>query len=490
MPRYNFNKLVRAAKEGNQTAYQSLYEATVDSVYATCAKYLNGGSDVTRVVDDIYLTLFQSLDLLDVPKEFASYAVQTAVNQCLNANRLHPAAEKPDAPASHDAMDVIGYVLTTLTDGQRTAALLKNDGYSVPSISELLGVTDYTVNSDLYFAKKKIQAAIDSADPDTDFQAYATNEPLVDSLLTAYSNTLYQPVSSSIRSRQCSRILQMLKSGETPSYTTPEPEEPAPKKKVDTSNNRMFKTSAQAGPKPIEQPDRNAAAETIASPGSSRTPTMQPSRSLEREYSDKAVATGVAPAEGVKAKKAEKAELEKSNREAKAAAKAEAAAKAKEERARQAAAEKAERANIASAQKAASQPDPKAAAKAAEKTAKVTAAGSATRTSGGNGKKVALWVLLIVLIAAIAGVVIWALSADNGGRTETTTAPSTSFVQTTEVETSTETTTTRRATSATTRATTTARPTTRATTAAPQTTAAPVVETPAPAPEAPAAPAE
>lgn len=213
----NYAKTIRAAKKGDLNAYQALYDATIDDVAAICKKLLNSSTDPDSVIVDTYITLFQSLETMKNPKAFPTYAAEAAATQCYNANQLRPAAPA-DLGAPRNALDVTEDTLNALNNGQRTALLLQSHGMTPEQIANVMGVTEYTVNSDIYFGKKKLQKAVAAYRPTINFDEYGVGNEVTDRLLSAYSSAVYESVPPKARDRQFSQIINIFEGNEEPAH--------------------------------------------------------------------------------------------------------------------------------------------------------------------------------------------------------------------------------------------------------------------------------
>lgn len=213
----NYAKTVRAAKKGDLNAYQALYDSTVNDVAAICKKLLNSSTDPESVIVDTYITIFQSLESMKNPKAFPTYAADAAATQCYNANQLRPAAPA-DLGAPQTALDVTEDTLNALNNGQRTALLLQSQGMSNAEIADIMGVTEYTVNSDIYFGKKKLQKAVAAHRPTISFDEYGVGNDVTDQLLEAYSGAIYENVPGQVRTKQFDKIMNIFEGNEEPAH--------------------------------------------------------------------------------------------------------------------------------------------------------------------------------------------------------------------------------------------------------------------------------
>lgn len=289
----NYAKTVRAAKKGDLNAYQDLYDSTINDVAAICKKLLNSSTDPDSVIEDTYLTLFQSLESMKTPKAFASYAAEAAATQCYNANQLRPAVPA-DLGAPQTALDVTEDALNALNNGQRTALLLQNHGMTNAQIADVMGVTEYTVNSDVYFGRKKLQKAVAAHRDTISFDEYGVGNDVLDPLLDAYSDALYETIPQDTRAKQFKRIINILEGNaqpahvdepiapevtvspkeeetiveepkaEAPFFVAPKREEPAKVTSPSANEQNKFTTTAPAPKKPAPKKSYSVPKQTTA----------------------------------------------------------------------------------------------------------------------------------------------------------------------------------------------------------------------------------
>lgn len=221
----NYAKAVRAAKNGNADAFQDLYDSTVNDVTAICRMLLNSSSDPDSVIVDTYLTIYESLGTLKNPKNFPAYARKAAATQCYNANQLRPAAPQ-DLGAPHNALDVVEDALNELKNDQRTTLLLQASGMSNADIADALGVTEYTVNSDIYFGKKKLMKSVNAHFDEVDFSQFGVGAEIPDNLLTAYTQAIFENVPSKVRSSQFNEVMNIFEGHATTKKAADEPLSP------------------------------------------------------------------------------------------------------------------------------------------------------------------------------------------------------------------------------------------------------------------------
>ena len=130
-------KLVRAAGEGDQVAWNSIVERFSGLIWATVRAHRLSTSDGVEVVQTTWLRLVEHLDRIRDPERLGGWLATTARNECLRQIR-HSAREVPSDMAAFESGDdrtLDHSLLTTERDrafwkafielGERCQALLR-----------------------------------------------------------------------------------------------------------------------------------------------------------------------------------------------------------------------------------------------------------------------------------------------------------------------------------------------------------------------------
>jgi len=78
---------IKRIKEGDEQAFQYVYNQTKDEVYRTVRYLVNCQADVCDIVSEIYLEMIRSIEKYDNRKPFRSWLSGLAVRQTSNWNR-------------------------------------------------------------------------------------------------------------------------------------------------------------------------------------------------------------------------------------------------------------------------------------------------------------------------------------------------------------------------------------------------------------------
>lgn len=69
----DFIEIVNAAKSGDNTAFESLYNMTKDSAYFVAISIAKNEHDAMDILQESYIKAFESLDTLNQPENFDSW---------------------------------------------------------------------------------------------------------------------------------------------------------------------------------------------------------------------------------------------------------------------------------------------------------------------------------------------------------------------------------------------------------------------------------
>ena len=177
-------KLVQKAAEGDAQAFSVLYEEYYDKVYYLCFKLLQNSEEASDIVQETFITAFESIKTLHNAFAFEGWLKTIASNKCKNHFKkskplLFSQYESDDtaeiiledskAENAADVIDnaeirrIINDIIDRLPDEQRTCVMLYYfDERSVLEIAEFMECSEGTVKSRLNYARKKIKEEIEA----------------------------------------------------------------------------------------------------------------------------------------------------------------------------------------------------------------------------------------------------------------------------------------------------------------------------------------
>ena len=139
-----------------------------DTAFAVSYLILGNKADCEDAMSEAILRAFESREKLKKRESFRAWFLQIlrreAYDTLRKRRRLTPVEELPDGPApdadSAGRLDLAA-ALSRLTEDQRTALLLQQEGYALEEIAEALDVPVGTVKSRLSRAKSTLRTFLE-----------------------------------------------------------------------------------------------------------------------------------------------------------------------------------------------------------------------------------------------------------------------------------------------------------------------------------------
>ena len=177
--------LVFAAKNGNEKAFEALYERYYQKIYALARTTLKNEADAEDVLQQTFVSVWQNLPKLENTEAFSTWIQRITLNHCRSLLRRRKGDASLDAPID-DASDGLapepesdlllpqvyaeredlrvrlGHILDELSDVQRQTILLYYyNELSVDEIAQIMDCSTGTVKSRLFLARKSIRTEIE-----------------------------------------------------------------------------------------------------------------------------------------------------------------------------------------------------------------------------------------------------------------------------------------------------------------------------------------
>lgn len=180
---------------------EQIYNEAYKAVYWTALGLLKNEADAEDIVQDTFVTLIESYDVIKDKSKIISWLKKTAANKCLDRIKLAktdnmdeeffdsveavPEDFLPDSIIeSEDArrivMDIINNKLSD--DIRRTLILFYFDDMSTKEIAEALGIPQGTVSWRLNFAKKTIKKEVEKYEEDNKTKLFSMAAPFLSKL--------------------------------------------------------------------------------------------------------------------------------------------------------------------------------------------------------------------------------------------------------------------------------------------------------------------
>lgn len=165
-------ELMRAAANGNRTAFEWLYDRYYSRVVLFCRQLLNNNQTIAEdIAQEVFMVIIHQPELFDSSKKFATWIYTIAKHKCFNLlrneqQRSHllnhhysPGTTEEYHPKT-DAFKLkqrITQIFKTLTDKEKTLFVLRfEQELSIKEIAELTQLPEGSVKSGLHYLLKKL----------------------------------------------------------------------------------------------------------------------------------------------------------------------------------------------------------------------------------------------------------------------------------------------------------------------------------------------
>ena len=152
----------------SRDAFAQEVRALTDTAFAVSYLILGNRADCEDAMSEAILRAYEHRDRLKKRESFRAWFLRILRNEAYNTmrkrRRLTPVETLPEGPApeadSAGRLDLLA-ALSRLTEDQRTALLLQQEGYALEEIGEALDVPVGTVKSRIFRAKKTMRAILE-----------------------------------------------------------------------------------------------------------------------------------------------------------------------------------------------------------------------------------------------------------------------------------------------------------------------------------------
>jgi len=174
------HSLLRRLRARDERAFRELLEAHRDRVYNICYRMLGNRHESEDVAQEVFITVFKTIDTFREESKFSTWLYRVAVNHCKNrikylarrfdkqkdeldeqssgANGTPIGAPLPSAPdralAGAQMEKLLQEAIASLDEEQRTVVILRDvEDLSIEEICEITQLPDGTVKSRLHRAR-------------------------------------------------------------------------------------------------------------------------------------------------------------------------------------------------------------------------------------------------------------------------------------------------------------------------------------------------
>ena len=171
------SQLVERIRQKDQRAMSQFYQRYVEELSSVCYRYVPSRSDAKDVLQNSFVKIFTMLPTIDYVGEEAlkAWMKRVVANEALGFLRkqkkllfvVHRAAEADQIDDTEPQSEQISpeelhQMISELPDGYRTVInLYVFEDYTHKQIAELLGISESTSASQLYYAKRLLAKKIE-----------------------------------------------------------------------------------------------------------------------------------------------------------------------------------------------------------------------------------------------------------------------------------------------------------------------------------------
>lgn len=174
-PRDNVNDLISAAQLGDETAFRSLYDRSVDRVYALCLRLAADPGLAEELTQDVFVRAWEKLGTFRGESAFSTWLHRLTVNVVLTERRSRSRREKrvfasgeledlerPGGVSTPGTRMDLEQAIAALPPGARAVFVLHDiEGYQHEEIATLSGLAAGTSKAQLFRARRLLREMLD-----------------------------------------------------------------------------------------------------------------------------------------------------------------------------------------------------------------------------------------------------------------------------------------------------------------------------------------
>lgn len=159
-------ELIAACKKNDRIAQRTLYDKYKRAMYTLAYRLTGNFDDADDVLQDAFIDIFRNLQNFRGESTIGAW-IKTIVIRKAYKNLKGPVMpeniedyQNVVITLSHEKIDAeyLEKAILSLPDGYRTVFLmLEIEGYTHKEVSEILGITEGTSKSQLFYAKKRLR---------------------------------------------------------------------------------------------------------------------------------------------------------------------------------------------------------------------------------------------------------------------------------------------------------------------------------------------
>jgi len=158
--------LVRAFKNGDEEAFDRIFEKYHVPIYSICYRFTRNDADARELTQDVFIKVHRNLRKFNERSKFFTWVYRITVNTCISFKRRNRAL--PPFLEAEPRRDPVGQrvrlkvaiddALRRLPDRQRMAFILRHyQGYTFDEIGDIMGITTGAAKANHYQAVRKLR---------------------------------------------------------------------------------------------------------------------------------------------------------------------------------------------------------------------------------------------------------------------------------------------------------------------------------------------
>jgi len=162
--------IVKAFKEGDETAFDRLFEKYHISVYSICYRYTRNEADARDLTQEVFIKIYRNLRNFKMQSKLFTWVYRITVNACISFKRRERSFEPlPETKADTHSLGekvrlkvAIDNALRRLPERQRMTFILRHyEGYTFNEIGEIMGITSGAAKANHHHAIRKLRAYLE-----------------------------------------------------------------------------------------------------------------------------------------------------------------------------------------------------------------------------------------------------------------------------------------------------------------------------------------
>lgn len=156
--------LVRRYKNGDEKAFDSLFEMYKHPVYSICYRYVRNDADAQELMLEVFTKVYRNLRRFDERSKFFTWLYRITINTCFSFKRKsHDELEIDSSipnPGERNLMlkKAIDDALAKLPGRQKMAFILRHyEGYTFDEIGEIMGISSGAAKANHFQAIRKLR---------------------------------------------------------------------------------------------------------------------------------------------------------------------------------------------------------------------------------------------------------------------------------------------------------------------------------------------